>query len=290
MRFLIKSGIFIWNYTQLRDENVVGFISISAACGSMQVDFLIKLSLKHGWNCGIYSMLVNHKFNNAGLTKRIVSAVFLSLSLTSTLLVTSVHADGGMPIQDTVVFTVPENLATLSTEEISELRQSHALTLKKTASNEDEIHRAEEKLYHQLMDHDLVRLSIADVILKLIKEYEIEGEFKDTLMGYQSTFAVDMVENREAVASLADYPSYDFRFAAAYMSMLYAFQRYPDFYDRLKKDMVDENSHIGVYKKELDESYASVKQARAEMDFVKSGKDIEKVIAALDDELARREN
>lgn len=269
---------------------MVGFISISAACGSMQVDFLIKLSLKHGWNCGIYSMLLNHKFNNAGLTKRIVSAAFLSLSLTSTVVVTSAHADGGMPIQDTVVFAVPENLATLSTEEISELRQSHALSLKKTASNEDEIHRAEEKLYHQLMDHDLVRLSIADVILKLIKEYEIEGEFKDTLMGYQSTFAVDMVENREAVASLADYPSYDFRFAAAYMSMLYAFQRYPDFYDRLKKDMVDENSHIGVYKKELDESYASVKQARAEMDFVKSGKDIEKVIAALDDELARREN
>ena len=67
------------------------------------------------------------------------------------------------------------------------------------------------------------------------------------------------------VASLQDYPSYDFRFAAVYMSMLYSFQKYPDFYERLKGDMVDEETSIGSYRKTLDDSYGGVKKARAEM-------------------------
>jgi len=240
-------------------------------------------------------MLVNLKYRRVGLvelTKRkaksTLTIAFFSLSTLAIMTSVNVHADGGMPIQDTVVFTVPENLAALSTEEISDLRQTHVENLQKTAANDDQVKQAEEKLFKQLMAHDLVRLSIAEVIPQLISDYQIEGEFKNTLLGYQSTFAVDMMKNREVVANLVDYPSYDFRFAAAYMSMLYAFQNFPDFYDRLKADMVDEKSHIGHYRKSLDESYAKVKQARAEMDFAKSGNDIKKVITALDDELARR--
>lgn len=245
-------------------------------------------------------MLVNRKYLHAGLTKlsakqiktntrKTFATAFLSLTIVAAMSSLSVQADGGMPIQDAVIFKVPENLAALSTDEISDLRQTHVENLEKTASNADQVKQAEEKLFNQLMEHDLVRLSIADVIPELISDYQIDGEFKETLLGYQSTFAVDMMRNREAVNNLADYPSYDFRFAAAYMSMLYAFQKYPGFYDRLKVDMVNEESHIGRYRKSLDESYAEVKQARAEMDFAKSGNDIKKVIAALDDELARRE-
>ena len=74
------------------------------------------------------------------------------------------------------------------------------------------------------------------------------------------------------------------------MSMLYAFQKYPDFYERLKVDMVNVGTSIGSYKKTLDESYTGVKQARAEMDMMKSSDDIKKVITALDGELARRSN
>ena len=233
-------------------------------------------------------MLKNYLLVQSGMTKLTRWASILLISFAA-ISVATVNADGGMPIQDTVVFSVPENLDSLSTEEIANLRKSHVQDLEKTAANESEVVQAEEELFQQLMDHDLVRLSIADVIPELIEDYQIEGEFKDTLTRYQSTFAVDMMKNREAVNNLDDYPSYDFRFAAAYMSMLYAFQKYPDFYDRLKQDMVDEKSHIGVYRKTLDESYAKVKQARAEMDFAKSGKDIRKVIAALDDELARRD-
>ncbi|MFK8028193.1 MAG: hypothetical protein AB8C40_09075 [Gammaproteobacteria bacterium] len=202
----------------------------------------------------------------------------------------SVIADGGMPLQDAVLYTVPDNLESLSTEQITDMRAAHQLDLEKTAADKSAEQQAEAKLFKQLMDHDLVRLTIADVISEMITDYDIDGEFKETLLGYKSTFSVEMMENREVVHDLEDYPSYDFRFAAVYMSMLYAFQKYPDFYERLKEDMVNEDTSIGSYKKTLDDSYSNVKQARAEMDMMKSGDDIKKVIAALDNELARRSN
>ncbi len=202
----------------------------------------------------------------------------------------SAMADGGMPLQDAVLYTVPDNLESLSTEQITDMRAAHQLDLEKTAADKSAEQQAEAKLFKQLMDHDLVRLTIADVISEMITDYEIDGEFKETLLGYKSTFSVEMMENREVVHDLEDYPSYDFRFAAVYMSMLYSFQKYPDFYERLKEDMVNEETSIGSYKKTLDDSYSNVKQARAEMDMMKSGDDIKKVIAALDSELARRSN
>ena len=232
-------------------------------------------------------MLSNNKLNAVKFTKnRVIQS--LLLCVIAGLFNVNAMADGAMPIQDTVVFTVPDNLDSLSTEEISDMRAARQRDLEKTAANAAAEKQAEEKLFKQLMEHDLIRLTIADVIPEMIAEYEIEGEFKETLLGYQSTFGEDMLKSRAVVHDLEDYPSYDFRFAAVYMSMLYSFQEYPDFYERIKADMVNENTSIGSYKKTLDESYAHVLQARAEMDMMKSGDDIKKVIAALDGELAKR--
>lgn len=230
--------------------------------------------------------------NKPGLVK---SPLRLCFSLLSILLISAVFgsaavADGGMPIQDTVVYKVPENLASMSTEDIQDMRDARQQDLEKTEADANAEQKAEEKLFEQLMDHDLVRLSIADVISELISEYKIDGEFKDTLLGYRNTFSEDLMASRASVENLEDYPSYDFRFAAVYMSMLYSFQKYPDFYERLKVDMVNEQTPIGSYKKTLDESYGGVVKARAEMDFMKSSDDLKKVIAALDEELARRSN
>lgn len=232
-------------------------------------------------------MLSNYKLSTIKITKSTVLACLISaVGLVSM----SAMADGGMPPQDAVIYTVPDNLESLSTKEITDMRASHQLDLEKTAADKKAEQEAEEKLFKQLMDHDLVRLSIADVITEMITDYQIDGEFKETLLGYQSTFSVEMMENREVVHDLEDYPSYDFRFAAVYMSMLYSFQKYPDFYERLKEDMVNEETSIGSYKKTLDDSYSNVKKARAEMDMMKAGDDIKKVIAALDGELAKRSN
>ncbi len=234
-------------------------------------------------------MLSNNKLNAGEFTKNTVISSLL-LCVIAGLLSVAAIADGGMPLQDAVVYTVPDNLDSLSIEEISDMRAAHQRDLEKTVVNAAAEQKAEEELFKQLMDHDLVRLTIADVISEIIIEYEIDGEFKDTLLGYQSTFAEDMVKNRSVVHDLEDYPSYDFRFAAVYMSMLYAFQKYPDFYERLKVDMVNRDTSIGSYKEVLDESYTSVKEARAEMDMMKSSDDIKKVIAAFDSELAKRSN
>jgi hypothetical protein len=234
-------------------------------------------------------MLSNNKLNAVNITKNTVISSLL-LCMIAGLFNVAAIADGGMPIQDAIVYTVPDDLDSLSTEEIAEMRDARQRDLDKTAANAAAELKAEEKLFKQLMDHDLVRLTIADVIDEMITDYDIDGEFKKTLLGYRSTFAVDMMENRAVVHDLEDYPSYDFRFAAVYMSMLYAFLEYPDFYDRMKLDMVNEETSIGSYKKTLDESYGSVVKARAEMDMIKAGDDLKKVIAALDGELAKRSN
>jgi hypothetical protein len=234
-------------------------------------------------------MLSNNKLNAVNITKNTVISSLL-LCMIAGLFNVAAIADGGMPIQDAIVYTVPDDLDSLSTEEIAEMRDARQRDLDKTAANAAAELKAEEKLFKQLMDHDLVRLTIADVIDEMITDYDIDGEFKKTLLGYRSTFAVDMMENRAVVHDLEDYPSYEFRFAAVYKSMLYAFLEYPDFYDRMKLDMVNEETSIGSYKKTLDESYGSVVKARAEMDMIKAGDDLKKVIAALDGELAKRSN
>ena len=220
------------------------------------------------------------RFFNARAIMFVIAAVFGTFAF----------ADGGMPIQNTVVYQVPENLVDLSTQEIIEMRDARQIDLDKTEADANAEQKAEDKLFEQLMAHDLVRLSIADVISELIAEYNIDGEFKETLMGYRETFAEDLMASRASVENLEDYPSYDFRFAAVYMSMLYSFQKYPDFYEQLKTDMVNEQTPIGSYKKTLDDSYGGVKKARADMDFVKSSDDLKKVIAALNEELSRRSN
>ena len=140
----------------------------------------------------------------------------------------------------------------------------------------------------ELLAHDAVRLSIADVIPELIEDYNIEGKFKDTLLGYRSTFTDELMAGHAAVRTLKDYQSYDFRFAAVYMSMLFSFQDHPEFYQRLKADMADAATAIGGYRKSLDDSYQGVEKARAEIDKLASTEDIEKVIAALSAELAKR--
>ena len=148
---------------------------------------------------------------------------------------------------------------------------------------------AEQHMLEQLMLHDDARLSITEVIPQLIEDYAIEGKFKDTLLGYRSTFTDEIVESRKNVENLQDYQSYDFRFTAVYMSMLFAFLEHPEFYDRLKKDMEDGNTAIGKYRKNLDSSYGGVAQAKKQMDMIHSTEDLQKVIDALDQELERRQ-
>ena len=187
-----------------------------------------------------------------------------------------------------VNYQLPEDIEGWSTQEVSSLRSQHQKSLDELSKDQIDLDEAKKNMLAELLRHDLVRLSIAEVIPVLIKDYQIEGDFKQTLMGYRATFMDDLKLNHDNITSLADYQAYDFRFAAVYMSMLYAFDNNQEFYLRLKSDMVDENTTIGRYRKAIDDSYLGVKQASEKLDAIHQLHDLEKVIIALDSELERR--
>ncbi len=226
----------------------------------------------------------NHATSKISISKGILFLATFIFVLASF----ATHA-GGLTKQ-APAYSVPTNLTDLSTEEVKLLRASHNSDLENLNNSANTKQAAEEKMLKELLDHDLLRLSITDVIPNLIEEYEIDGEFKETLLSYRSTFLDELMATRENIGSLRDYQSYDFRFAAVYMSMLFSFQEHPDFYERLKKDMVDDKTSIGGYRQLLDDSYGGVEKAREEMNAANSTEELQSVITALDEELARRSN
>ncbi|RCL46666.1 MAG: hypothetical protein DBW91_01740 [Candidatus Thioglobus sp.] len=185
-------------------------------------------------------------------------------------------------------YQVPADMQDWSTQDLSSLRTEHQKSLEAMRKHQLSQDAAEENMLAELLRHDLVRLSIVDVIPVLIEDYQIDGDFKHTLMGYRSTFMNELRASHDDIRSLGDYQAYDFRFAAVYMSMLYAFDSNPEFYQRLKSDMVNDATPIGRYRLSIDESYLSVKQASEKMDTIHQLNDLEKVIVALDSELERR--
>lgn len=189
-----------------------------------------------------------------------------------------------------VSYEVPADLNSWSTHEVSSLRDEHQQNLDQIRQNQTSRDQADAHMLSELLRHDMVRLSIVDVIPALIEEYQIEGDFKDLLMGYRDTFKVELMANHNEIQSLGDYQSYDFRFAAVYMSMIYAFDDNPEFYQRLKSDMMLEDSVIGRYRNAIDESYLGVKAASEVIDSFHIVNDLEKVIVALDSELEKRNN
>lgn len=189
----------------------------------------------------------------------------------------------GLDLQN-IRFVIPEDLAEMQTEDIEAFYKEMVELDKKSTSTEE----AEAELLRELLRHDDVRITIADLIPDLIENYGIEGEYKDTLLSYKDTFSVDLPKTRKTVESLKDYPSYDFRFTAVYMSLLFSFQNYPEFYERLQKDLVDDDSIIGDYRKKLDESYEQVKAARLRVESEKQAADLGNLISALGEELASR--
>lgn len=189
-----------------------------------------------------------------------------------------------------VSYEVPADLNSWSTHEVSSLRDEHQQNLDQIRQNQTSRDQADAHMLSELLRHDMVRLSIVDVIPALIEEYQIEGDFKDLLMGYRDTFKVELMADHQEIQSLGDYQSYDFRFAAVYMSMIYAFDDNPEFYQRLKSDMMLEDSVIGRYRNAIDESYLGVKAASEVIDSFHIVNDLEKVIVALDSELEKRNN
>ncbi|QMU61617.1 MAG: hypothetical protein GKR92_07865 [Gammaproteobacteria bacterium] len=194
------------------------------------------------------------------------------------------------PILDRVkvLHKVPENLGGLSMQQLHAERETRQRDLDVIRQASDEPEVAKQRLLETIMAHDDVRLKIAQVIPVMIEDYKIEGKFRDSLMGYSNTFNVDMREARKDVHSIGDYKSYDFRFSAVYMSMMFKFNENPEFHKRLVSDMQDSDTAIGGYRKELDESYAMVEHDKYLIQNIYSVNELEQSIAAIDEEISKR--
>ena len=194
------------------------------------------------------------------------------------------------PILDRVevIYKAPPNLDKLSLEElqVEKAASERDLTLLREASDEPEL--AKQKLLQTILAHDDKRMNIIHVIPKLIEEYQIEGEFRDALLGYSNTFDVEIREARKNVHSIEDYKSYDFRFSAVYMSMMFKFNENQEFHKRMVADMQDPSTIMGKYRKELDDSYAKVEHDKYLIQNIYSMDELEEVIALIDQEILKR--
>jgi len=210
------------------------------------------------------------------------------------LFISPVNFAGGetikSPILDRVkvLHEVPKNLDSLSLEQLHSARDTRQRDLEVIRQASDEPEVAKQQLLKTIMDHDDVRLKIAKVIPAMIDDYEIDGKFRDALMGYSNTFEVDMREARKDVQTIGDYKSYDFRFSAVYMSMMFKFNENPEFHEKLVTDMQNSDTAIGGYKKELDESYAKVEHDKYLIQNIYSVNELEQAIAAIDEEISKR--
>lgn len=187
-----------------------------------------------------------------------------------------------------VIYKPPENLEEMSLEQ---LRTEKATRMREFAAIKEASHApdvARQKLLATILEHDDKRMQIVAIIPELISDYQIEGEFRDTLLNYARTFDVDMRAARKHVTALNDFKSYDFRFSAVYMSMLFAFKEHPDFHRRLIADMRDEGTAIGKYYKELNQSYAKVERDKRLVQDLYSIDELEQAIAGIDREISRR--
>ncbi len=188
-----------------------------------------------------------------------------------------------------VLHKAPENMATLSLEQLQSERASRVRDLEVIQEASDEPEVAKQKLLDSILAHDDMRLGIAQVIPQMIEDYKIQGEFKDALMGYSDTFNNEIREARSHVHTLDDYKSYDFRFSAVYMSMMFKFNENKAFHEKMVVDMKDSDSAIGKYRKELDESYAQVEKDKYLIQNVYSVNELEQAIAEIDEEISKRQ-
>lgn len=230
---------------------------------------------------------------------RIMSVIqpgYRVLSILALLLIGQLSLAGGettkSPILDRVevIHKAPENLEALSMEELEierSVRMRHISAIKQVSDKPDV---ARQKLLKTILEHDDKRLQIADVIAKLVDEYQIEGALREALLGYRETFNTEMRDARKYVQTLDDYKSYDFRFSAVYMSMLFKFNESPQLHKRLVADMGDENTTIGKYRQELDESYAKIERDKWLLQDLYSINELEQAIAAIDKEISQRKH
>lgn len=194
------------------------------------------------------------------------------------------------PILDRVkvLYSAPANLENLTLEQLHAEKAVLADELAAIKQVSDAPEVARQKFLETVFEHDDKRLKIVEVIHKLIDEYQIEGKFRDDLIGYSNTFDQEIRTARKQVHTLDDYKSYDFRFSAVYMAMMLKFNENPEFRKRMEADMKDPDTSMGRYLKEMDESYDVVLHEKYRIQNIYSVHELENAITHINAEISRR--
>ena len=170
---------------------------------------------------------------------------------------------------------LPENIS---------LKKAHLLKLKYEGElgNTTNTSINEESFLSALLAYDNIRLEISEILLELVAEYQLSGDFAKKLTGFSHTFSTHVKDAQGQISNLAEYKAYSNTFALTYAALVYALHDDKSFYSRYSTDLKDPTSILGDYKQRLDIAYASLSEKHISyLDFNKKSQ-LENKISALE--------
>ncbi len=207
------------------------------------------------------------------------------------VLADSVHYKNSISSKANSVHILPTNLNEFSLTKLKSLKKGLESKSEQHRPTQKALEISEKKLLNSLIAYDNVRLQIAEVIIKLVDEYNVTGSYKKKLLGYCDTFSTRVKPAQNSVHSLNGYKAYGTHFAVAYISLLYTFKENPIFHTKYMNDINDPKSTIGKYRRELMISYGEVEKVQKEYESNKLAQKHQESILQLNKEInLRKEN
>ena len=214
--------------------------------------------------------------------------VYIFICNIPNVLADSVHYKDSVSSKTDSVHQLPTNLNEISLTKLKSLKKELESKSEQLWPTQNALDISEKKLLNSLIAYDNVRLQIAEVIIKLVDEYNVTGSYKKKLLGYCDTFSTRIKPARNNVHSLNGYKVYGTHFAVAYISLLYTFKENPTFQSKYMKDINDPKSTIGNYRRELAISYGEIEKVQKEYESITIAKKLHESILQLDKEINLR--
>ena len=194
------------------------------------------------------------------------------------------------PIIDKPVpgYTRAEQLSEKTLEQLLKLRDEYAAEMKTLNNIVTKTHKNDQYLIDKLLAYDRERMRIIEVIPVLIKDYDIQSPYSESLLRYAKTFEKLDKQYKGKLKTLEDYRSYDFRSGMAYMAMMASLQEQADLYQSLHADMEDEDTAIGAYVKQLNIAYAEVEKASDDIGEFNTIRHLSRELERIEQELRSR--
>ncbi len=211
-------------------------------------------------------------------------------SLVSLIPVVSATQDSPHPVFDVTEekYRAPIDLTSESLEDLLALKEFYLREMK-ILMQAVETKTDQKKLFDALLEYDLKRLEIIQVIPKIVRVYGIRGELMQSLFKYRETIQHIYDDYHPQLETLEDYKAYDFRIGMAYASMFATIMNTDhELYQRLRNDMTNKTTTIGDYVESLDQSYINVERVNSEVREFHLVRQIDKELERINQEIEER--